>query len=633
MNRRSALLAGLQITTARGLEIGPLTAAVISKEEGNVEYIDHLSTEELREKYAAQDGIDVNKIPIMDHVLEEGRLPRHLIGGGYDYIVASHVFEHLPNPLGWLRDCAAILRSAGCLSLVIPDKRFTFDLTRSLTTMAELIESDLLDQRIPSVRQIYEAATTSAKIEAGITWHRAPTLEELSPTGADVDAFGLLKAQEGRNDYLDIHCTVFTPSSLLGLLARTARLDMHPFRLKSFHDTPFNSIEFYLQLENAGEQHAEEREDSFRAALRHCVQSSEPWLSGSRPPNRVTNSFLLRTASRLKRGMSKIRSLADRATGRSPRALCSKDVAFSADQQASGAHWDRVLAQGSSGLRMHWWEDPTTLRHINNLVCGAPLEGLHTGFHQKILDKLSSSAATVRALSVGCGTGAKEIELIKAAEGKIRFDFHCFDVASAAIEAAKNLAREQGVEEQITFSLADAFLLTLDSDWDLVYWNNSLHHMLDTAEAIAWSHERLRKGGLLAMDDYVGPDRFQWSDATIQRATVLLQSLTAKQCTDPCQPSRIVRELGGRPPIDAVIATDPTEAADSSRIRPALKQLFKSSLEWIPTGGLAYFICLDELFENFRTDDELKQLQHLLDLDAEWGRSMETAYAVALAIK
>jgi len=49
MNRRSALLAGLQITTARGLEIGPLTAAVISKEEGNVEYIDHLSTEELRE--------------------------------------------------------------------------------------------------------------------------------------------------------------------------------------------------------------------------------------------------------------------------------------------------------------------------------------------------------------------------------------------------------------------------------------------------------------------------------------------------------------------------------------------------------------------------------------------------------
>jgi SAM-dependent methyltransferase len=633
MDRRSALLADLNIATARGLEIGPLTAAVVSKADGKVEYIDHLSTEELKKKYANETGIDTDKIPTIDHVLEEGKLPRHLIGGNYDYIIASHVFEHLPNPLGWLRDCAAILRSGGCLALVIPDKRFTFDLTRSLTTLAELIESDLLDQRRPGLRQIYDAATCSARIEAGITWSRPPRQEELAPTGADVDAFGLLKAEEGRDDYLDIHCTVYTPTSLLHLLARTARLDKHPFRLKSFHDTPFNSIEFYLQLVNASEQSPQERETSFLDALKNCVESSEPWQSESNAPSKQTTTSLLRPGSRLRRGIGKIRSFAARATSGSPSKLSSQDAAFSADQQASGEHWDRVLAKGNSGLRLHWWEDPSTLRHINQLVCGEPLEGLHTGFHQKILEKLSTNPTTIRALSVGCGTGAKEIELIKAAAGKLQFDFQCFDVAPAAIEAAKTLAREQGVENQITFSLADAFRLTLDNNWDLVYWNNSLHHMLDTDVAIEWSHDRLRKGGLLAMDDYVGPDRFQWTDATIQRATGLLQSLTAQQRTDPCQPRRTVREVGGRPPIDAVIATDPTEAADSSRIRPALNRLFPSSLEWIPTGGLTYLICLDELFENFRSVDELKQLQDLLDIDAEWARTVETAYAVALAIK
>jgi hypothetical protein len=52
MDRRSALLADLNIATARGLEIGPLTAAVVSKADGKVEYIDHLSTEELKKKYA-----------------------------------------------------------------------------------------------------------------------------------------------------------------------------------------------------------------------------------------------------------------------------------------------------------------------------------------------------------------------------------------------------------------------------------------------------------------------------------------------------------------------------------------------------------------------------------------------------
>lgn len=48
MDRRTALLADVNLHATRGLEIGPLTAALVSKEEGRVEYIDHLSTEELR---------------------------------------------------------------------------------------------------------------------------------------------------------------------------------------------------------------------------------------------------------------------------------------------------------------------------------------------------------------------------------------------------------------------------------------------------------------------------------------------------------------------------------------------------------------------------------------------------------
>lgn len=628
MDRRTALLADLNLQATRGLEIGPLTAAVVSKEEGRVEYIDHLSTEELRKKYAQETTIDVNKIPVIDHVLEEGKLPRHLIGGDYDYIIASHVFEHLPNPLGWMRDCASILRPGGCLALVVPDKRFTFDYSRTLTTLAEWIESDLLDQRRPSPRQIVEAATCSARLEAGITWQRAPKPDELAGSGADVDAFGLLKAEEGCRDYLDVHCTVYTPSTFLQLLARTARLNRHPFRLRRFHDTPFNSIEFYLQLDNAGNEPAEQREASFLQALAECNDNPEPW-NQARPmpgmtgaPRRLVGSLL-----------SRVRSVSSRISSRSA-ALHSRNAGtFSADQQASGEHWDRVLAEGSSGLRLHWWEDPTTLRHINRLVCGRALEGLHTGFHQKILERLPRREAPIRALSVGCGTGAKELDLIKAAAGHVRFDFHCFDVAPAAIEAAQQMAREQGLDDQIQFFLADAFRTPLDEAWDLVYWNNSLHHMLDTSQAVGWSHQRLREGGLLAMDDYVGPNRFQWSERTIEKASELLRSLTPQQRCHPLQPGRTVRELGGRPPIDAVISTDPTEAADSARIHAALQRSFGGNLEWIPTGGLAYLICLDELFENFQSLDELKQLQSLLDADADWARTEETGYAVALATK
>jgi SAM-dependent methyltransferase len=631
-DRRSALLADLDIANSRGLEIGPLTAAVVSKSEGNVEYIDHLSTEELRKKYANEATIDVADIPIIDHVLEDGQLPRHLIGNNYDYIVASHVFEHLPNPLGWLRDCASILRSGGCLGLVVPDKRFTFDLTRPLTTLAELIESDLLDQRRPQPRQIYEAATCSAPIEAGVTWKRAPQQEELPSLGDDVDAFGLLKAEESTKEYIDIHCTVYTPRSFLELLARAATLNRHSFRLKSFHDTPINSIEFYLQLENASDLSPELRAGSFLAALEQCDDCDEPWKrQASAQDSPTTARQPSRLASHVRRGVGKLKSLIPQR--RNDRNGVSEGAAFSEDQLASGRHWDRVLAQGSTGLRLHWWEDPTTVRHINQLVCGEQLDGLHTGFHTRILEKLGHLKSPVRAISVGCGTGSKEIDLITAAAGRIGFEFHCYDVAPAAIEAGTQMAKEKGVENQIKFYLADAFRADLMGDWDLVYWNNSLHHMLDTAQAIAWSHERLRSGGLLAIDDYVGPNRFQWSDATIAKGTELLQSLTERQRKHPMDPRRTVREVSGRPPVEAVVATDPTEAADSANIHSALQQVFAANLEWIPTGGLAYLTCLDDLFENFRTPEELNQLQRMLHEDAEWGRTEETAYAVAFAIK
>jgi hypothetical protein len=157
--------------------------------------------------------------------------------------------------------------------------------------------------------------------------------------------------------------------------------------------------------------------------------------------------------------------------------------------------------------------------------------------------------------------------------------------------------------------------------------------MLDTHRAIQWSRDRLKTGGLLAIDDYVGPNQFQWSDATIQRATELLQTLPARYLTDPTNPTLTLRTAGGKPPLQSVIATDPTEAVDSKAIIPALQQAFPNSLDLIPTGGLAYLICLDGLFENFKSPEELRSLQELLDQDAAWGRDKETAYAVAFARK
>ena len=48
-------------------------------------------------------------------------------GERFAYIIASHVIEHLPDPIRFLRDCEALLEPGGVLSLAIPDKRVCFD--------------------------------------------------------------------------------------------------------------------------------------------------------------------------------------------------------------------------------------------------------------------------------------------------------------------------------------------------------------------------------------------------------------------------------------------------------------------------------------------------------------------------
>ena len=57
-----------------------------------------------------------------------------------DFIIASHVLEHLPSPLQALKSWYEALRRGGTLLLKVPDKRFTFDRKRRRTSLQHLIE-------------------------------------------------------------------------------------------------------------------------------------------------------------------------------------------------------------------------------------------------------------------------------------------------------------------------------------------------------------------------------------------------------------------------------------------------------------------------------------------------------------
>jgi SAM-dependent methyltransferase len=62
--------------------------------------------------------------------------------GSYDFLLASHIIEHVANPLRALSEFHRVLRRNGYLLLLAPNPRLTFDHRRPVTTLAHL-EADL----------------------------------------------------------------------------------------------------------------------------------------------------------------------------------------------------------------------------------------------------------------------------------------------------------------------------------------------------------------------------------------------------------------------------------------------------------------------------------------------------------
>lgn len=272
--------------------------------------------------------------------------------------------------------------------------------------------------------------------------------------------------------------------------------------------------------------------------------------------------------------------------------------------------------------RARWWQSPTVVRHINRRVCGQPVDGVHAGFHRRLAEFASPIC---KAVSVGCGNGAKEIGLVLSGQVK---EFHLFEISAERVKAGKARAADLGVSGRVHFHLADAFEACRATDFDLVYWNNALHHMMDVRAAVEWSRDRLKDDGVFAMDDFVGPSRFQWSDRSLEFASKFRSSLTAGRLISPSDPSKSLVAAIKRPTIEDMIKADPSEAADSDNIIPALRFVFPDvTIQF--TGGAIYHLGLNDVLANFKEDEEGLGIALLLD-DAlsEMG---ENQYAIALA--
>ena len=155
--------------------------------------------------------------------------------------------------------------------------------------------------------------------------------------------------------------------------------------------------------------------------------------------------------------------------------------------------------------------------------------------------------------------------------------------------------------------------------------------MMDVDVAVKWSAQTLKTDGLFAMQDYVGPNRFQWTNRNLDFVERVRRSLPESLLMDPLNGGQTLPFRLQRPDPDAIAAFDPTEAPDSERILDAIDKYFLAP-EIIPTGGTLYHFGLKDILANF-TQSEIPILAQILNVDAALATAGETHYAAAFCWK
>jgi SAM-dependent methyltransferase len=276
----------------------------------------------------------------------------------------------------------------------------------------------------------------------------------------------------------------------------------------------------------------------------------------------------------------------------------------------------------------YWMAHPLVRTRINVLASGRA----HCDAYGRFAELFTARGGCLpigRSLSLGCGFGALERDL--AQRGMVR-DIDAYDLSVGAITEARRLAVEAGFG-WIRYHVGDLETQNFPQEfYDVVFAHQSVHHVERLDELFVAVKRALKPGGLFHLNEYVGPSRFQWTEAQIRLVNEYLDSL----------PEHFRRTPSGRKPplqrptVEAMIAADPTEAVRSAEILDVLRQHF-TILEERPIGGTLLHVGLGDIAQNFRMDDDehtahLKRFFELEDQMMAQGK-ISSDFTVVTAIR
>lgn len=209
-DRKQLILDRIPYATGRGLEMSPGARPIIERGIArDVVYCDKVDITDWKKTYANED-LDVYDVVVLgDQLIDE------VFGAAeFDYIVSSHVLEHIPDFIQFFVSAARVLRPHGKIVKLVPDKRYTFDVLRRESTVDDIEQAHREKLRHPSWAMIEDVFL---HMDSGVTptniWDGSRTP---APDRAEAEARVVIAAQQP--EAIDLHCFTFTPTNFRVLI-------------------------------------------------------------------------------------------------------------------------------------------------------------------------------------------------------------------------------------------------------------------------------------------------------------------------------------------------------------------------------------------------------------------------------
>lgn len=247
-------------------------------------------------------------------------------------------------------------------------------------------------------------------------------------------------------------------------------------------------------------------------------------------------------------------------------------------------------AKSEKPLECHWTDSTLIQQHyIHPAISGSKDSNWFIWVKENFFPNPAE-----RVLSLGCGDGCLERH---GAVINVFKECDAMDISPGAIEVAQKKAAELGISERIRYSARDINKIKLKENYyDSVFCAMSMHHFENLEHVLSEIEKSLKNKGLFIINEYIGPNRFQWTDKQFKIANDLLMLLPEKCRLDPTTGK--TKDFIDRQTIEQMIATDPSEAVRSEDIIPLIKERFDIITE-VEYGGTLVNLILDNIIVNF----------------------------------